>query len=200
MLVVAANRSFDSLLNEEGHDCYYSVDTNMIIFYVNGKLPGWVDYVDHLSAKGKRFFVTNAIYEEYNKGLGRQITEYSLPSPFHRLDDEDASYKASIAYPALMKEFNISPDNTHFAIDARWILESGYCIAASLDIPEAAVVERGKVFAITCNAKLIQRLFNSLTKRRTFENIVNQHGLEHLVNMRSVSVKDGTFLDKYSYE
>ena len=172
----------------------------MIIFYVNGKLPGWVDYVDHLSAKGKRFFVTNAIYEEYNKGLGRQITEYSLPSPFHRLDDEDASYKASIAYPALMKEVNISPDNADFAYDARWVLESGYCIAASLDIPDAAVLERGKVFAITCNAKFIQRLLNSPTKRRTFEKVVNQYGLEHLINIRSVVVKDGTFLDKYASE
>ena len=157
----------------------------MIIAYVKDEIPGWRAYVDFLAAKGKRFFVTRRIRDEF---LGT-----NLPPQFHIFDSTDADYRAKNAYPHLMKEFNCSDKKV--STDLHWLLESGFCMSICEDIPLLALGNKGNVFAITANAHLILRFIKLPEDRQKFEQVVNQHGLDHLADIRGVSTELGTFED-----
>jgi hypothetical protein len=77
----------------------------------------------------------------------------------------------------------------------RWVLESGYCLHSCEKIPlEAFMGEERKVFALTMNANLVHRFLSSPDHRKILEKIVDDYGLEHLVDVRLLS-SDGTYDD-----
>lgn len=182
---------FIALQADARHDAYYFVDTNMIIAYVKNEIPGWCAYVDFLAAKGKRFFVTKRIRDEF-------LMLPNLPPQFHLFESIDADYRAKCAYPDLMTEFNCT--DKKFSTDLHWLLESGFCMSINADIPELALGNKGNVFAITANAHLIRRFIRSPAGRKKFEKVVDQHGLDHLADIRGISTVHGTFEDFSAFD
>jgi hypothetical protein len=167
--------SLDSLLDDPLHDCYYFVDTNIIIAYHNHQLPVLNRYIDVLASKGPRFFVTDRIAGEFSA--------VPLPQVFHRFHHSDAVIRADQAYPQVVREFELPSCNSKFKTDLRWLLESGFCIHACDDIPVKEIL-RGRAFALTMNAKLIHRFLRSRDMRLKFERIVDENALEHLADLR----------------
>jgi hypothetical protein len=186
-----ATSSFSSLLADPSHDAYYFVDTNMIIAYCKDEIPDWIAYVDFLSAKGKRFFVTERIAKEFTMLP-------TLPSAFHVFTSDDADYRARMAYPVLMRRFE--SNQAKFSTDLHWLLESGFCMSICPDIPLTALANTGRVFAITANAHIIRRFIRTPDGRRKFEKVVDEQGLDHLADIRGVCMCAGTFEDFSAFD
>lgn len=190
-------QNFIELVADPAHDCYYSVDCNMVIAYIKGDIPGWRDYVDHMNKKGKRFFLTRGIYDDVV--TNGKLTE--LPPSFHLFDDEGGYERAKRALPTLLEAFSIHPDAQcakKFANDLEWLLQSGFSISGCPDIPELDILS-GKAMAITANAKLVRRFLYNHAKRVTFERVVNDCALEHLADIRTVDTLHGTYVDRSAF-
>ena len=183
--------SFSALIAVPDHDAYYFVDTNMIIAYVKDEIPGWRAYVDFLAAKGKRFFVTKRIRDEFT-----MVPD--LPSQFNVFESADADYRAKFAYPYLMDIFGCS--DKKMSTDLHWLLECGFCMSICEDIPLRALGNKGNVFAITANEHLIRRFIRSPDGRKKFEKVVDDHGLDHLADIRGVSMSRGIFEDFSAFD
>jgi hypothetical protein len=170
----------------------------MVISYVRDEIPGWRAYVDHMSTKGKRFFMTGVVYNEVMVGLS---SGEAIPAPFHRFDDGEGEIRARSAVPKILKAFGIPEDSSSagkFANDLQWLLQSGYSISGCPDIPEIEIV-CGRALAITANAKLVRRFLYTPGKRTTFELVVDQSALEHLADIRTVKVTTGTYVDRSAF-
>lgn len=170
------------------HDDYYIVDANMIISYMNNNIKYWNDYVDFMSTKGPRFFVTPRIAKEVTRG--------PIPKQFVILRDDydfnDIDLRVDYAYKQLLLDLNI-PHHEKFVNDAKWLLECGYCMSINEYIPVESLF-KNEVFAITSNAGAIRRFIKNPLKRKIFETAVDNNGLEHLITIRTMSL-DGSFVD-----
>lgn len=91
-----------------------------------------------------------------------------------------------------MVEFKV--DTLKFGTDMRWVLECGHCLHSCEDIPIEFLLKRGFAFALTLNAKLVNRFLRSAEYRTKLERIVDGHGLEHLADLRLLHA-NGTFDD-----
>jgi hypothetical protein len=140
----------------------------MITAYCKDEIPGWNSYVDFLSAKGKRFFVTECIQKEFTKFP-------DIPPVLHVFESDDADYRAQKAYPVLMERFKCNL--TKFSTDLHWLLETGFCMSICADIPLDPLVSKGKVFAITANADLFRRFIKTQEYTQTFEKVVDERGI-----------------------
>lgn len=175
----------DMLLEDPDHDCYYFVDTNIIIAYHKNESPSLKRYIDHLSQKGPRFFVTHRIAAEF--------TLAPIPPVFQVFHEADAVVRADLAYFDILAAFRLRPTSNKFHTDVRWVLESGFCLHSCEQIPVEEII-RGRAFALTMNAKLVHRFLQCPDKRRQFEKIVDEHALEHLADLRLLS-QNGSFRD-----
>jgi hypothetical protein len=125
------------------------------------------------------------------------IRSEAIPPPFHCFDDEEGEIRAKRVLPKILNAFGISEESgcaKKFANDLQWLLQSGYSIAGCPDIPAIEILS-GRALAITANAKLVQRFLHTPDKRITFERVVDQSGLEHLADIRTVASNTGTFID-----
>jgi len=186
--------NFSSLCSDPAHDCYYSVDSNMVISYVCDDIPGWREYVDRLSQKGRRFFMTSVVYAEVLRGG-------TVPPVFHLFGDGEGEIRSKMAVPRLLHAFGISADAAcarKFANDLQWLLQSGFSISGCADIPELAILS-GKALAVTANAKLVRRFLYSPDKRAAFERVVDDCALEHLADVRAVVKSSGVFVDRSAF-
>jgi hypothetical protein len=186
--------TFALLMQVPAHDCYYGVDCNMVISYIANDIPGWRTYVDHMSRKGKRFFMTKIVHDEASK-------RGPLPDVFHLFRDGEGELRARSALPALLSAFGMTADASvaqKFSKDLQWLLQSGYSIAGCPDIPELDILS-GRAFAITANAKLVRRFLHSSDKRSKFEKVVDDCALEHLADVRTVCKTDGTSVDRSAF-
>lgn len=171
------------------HDAYYFVDTSVVFSYHRNDVPGLKKYVDFLSLKGKRFFVTERIH--------REITSITLPNPFHVYNNPEASALANRAYPTLMREFACK--SPKFERDTKWLLEAGFCLASCEDIPPEIVANDGRVFAMTGNAAFIRKFLGTPQGRAKFETVVDNFSLEHLANIRKLNMATGCFEDVFTF-
>jgi hypothetical protein len=182
-----------SFINDPKHNSYYVVDANMIIGYMlNSFKGGWNNYVDYMSLRGPRFFVTSRIASE--------ITIGTIPPQFTILkgdefDFDDINDKVENGYNALITALQI-PDNDKYKTDIYWLLEAGYCGAVCSNIPYQAHFNKN-VFAITANAVIIRKMIKDIKRRQIFETIINQSSLEHLANIRFFNGNKGTFIDYF---
>ena len=187
-------QNFYQLIADPSHDCYYSADANMVISYMANDIPGWREYVDHMSRKGKRFFITNVIHQEVTRKTP------VLPPTFHLFNDTEGATRAKRALATLLTKFGIPSDASNakkFSNDLQWLLQSGYSISGCPDIPELDILS-GKAFAITANAKLVRRFLYNPDKRTAFETVVDHCALEHLADVRTVAA-NGTFVDRSAF-
>ena len=175
----------NNLLTNPKHDSYYMVDANMIVGYIKNYNTVWNNYVDTLSKKGKRFFVLPRIAKEINQQIPPEFTVLS--------SNYDCDVKLKYAYQELLNQLNIS-NITKFETDSKWLLESGFCSATNDDIPYEAFF-KNQVFAITANASLIRKIIKRPENRVKIEKIVDDHGLEHLIDIRYFDFHDGSFAD-----
>ena len=86
-------------MNDQAPDCLYFVDAVLVQAYASRKIPKWNEYVDFVSKKGRRFFVTK---------LMRTQLSCRLPPPFHLYDDpsySETDFKVEISLPLLFKIF-----------------------------------------------------------------------------------------------
>lgn len=177
--------SFKELLKDPEHDAYYMVDVNMVIGYMNDSIKDWKEYANKLSTNGERLFVTPRIAEE--------ITIRSkIPNLFTVLQS-DVEKSINLAYYALLKDLNIK-DSRKLKTDVRWLLEAGYVISMHPDVSADSLCN-GNVFAITANAAIIRKLISDPIRRNIFEKVVDDYGLEHLIDIRAVNRNNGTFID-----
>lgn len=179
--------SLRQLIDDPNHDAYYMVDANMVIGYINNSMYDWNEYVDKISLRGKRLFIMPRIAAEITRG--------EIPSQFTILQT-DVDHSVDLAYYALLKDLNIK-DSRKLKTDVRWLLEIGYCSSIHPDIPVEALCN-GKVFAITANATIIRRLIIDPIKRNIFEKVVDDYGLEHLIDIRAVNRNNGQIIDYIS--
>ena len=149
---MSSTQNFHSLVQDPTHDCYYSVDSNMVISYVSDDIPGWRVYVDHMSLKGKRFFMTKIIHDEV-------VRKTPIPAAFTLFEDGEGERRAKCSLPTLLRSFGMPGDASvanFFSNDLRWLLQSGYSISGCPHIPAMEVLS-GRAFAITANNKLVRR-------------------------------------------
>ena len=187
-------QNFYQLTADPGHDSYYSVDSNMVISYIANDIPGWREYVDHMSRKGKRFFITNVIHQEVSR------KNPILPPAFHLFNDTEGETRAKRALATLLNAFGIPEDASSarkFSNDLQWLLQSGYSISGCPDIPELCILS-GKALAITTNAKLVRRFLYNPAQHTAFETVVDECALEHLADVRTVGC-NGTFADRSAF-
>ena len=183
-------QNFYQLTADPNHDCYYSVDSNMIISYIANDIPGWREYVDHMSRKGKRFFITQEVMRK----------NPILPPAFHLFNDTEGATRAKRALSTLLNEFGIPEEASSakkFSNDLQWLLQSGFSISGCPDIPELSILS-GNTFAITANAKLDRRFLYNPDQRWIFETVVNDCALEHLADVRTVA-GNGSFVDRSAF-
>ena len=96
------NMDLATLMNDQAPDCIYLVDAELIKAYVSKTMPKWNEYVDYVSKKRRRFFVTAMV---------RSLLNFRLPPPF--LPSEDPDYESNIDFnveislPLLFKVFKI---------------------------------------------------------------------------------------------
>ena len=176
------------LLKDPDHDCYYMVDTNIVFGYVKDDVPGLRHYVDTLSQKGKRFFVTERIAAE--------VVLESIPSPFYIYKSSQLNTLVDRAYDVVMREFGCI--SRKFQTDIKWLLEAGYCLAECDHIPPMASASDGMTFAMTGNAPVIGKFLGSADRCRKFERIVDNYALEHLADIRKLDMDTGGFHDVVS--
>jgi hypothetical protein len=186
------NMDLASLMSDQAPDCFYIVDTTLIRAYVSRELPKWNEYVDHVSKKGSRFFVT---------ALTRSQLGCKLPPPFHPYDEEDrdAYFLVEISMPMLFKVFKIK--SYRFAHDLRWVFGCGYtlrdCQRTHFQTFSRAngieCLARG--FAITANTDLVQRFLHDRIDNKKFNKVVRSATLGHLPDVRAVDLKSGKFRD-----
>jgi hypothetical protein len=177
--------SLQLLLDDPHHDCFYFVDTSIVIAYQHQQLPVLNRYIDTLAAKGPRFFVTDRIAAEF--------PSVPLHGVFHRYHHADAVTRADQAYTKVLREFDLPPNDSKFKTDLRWLLETGFCIHACESIPVLQIL-RHRAFALTTNAKLVHRFLRDQGMRLRFEKIVDDNALEHLADLRLLN-STGSFSD-----
>jgi len=163
----------------------------MIISYVADDIPGWRAYVNKLSQKGKRFFMTSVVHDEVIRGG-------PIPPVFHLFEDKEGEIRSKLAIPRLLDAFGILADAgcaKKFANGLQWLLQSGFSISGCVDIPEVSILS-GNALAVTANAKLVRRFLYTSDKRAVFERVVDERALEHLVDVRAVVKSSGAFVDR----
>ena len=185
-MILMDEKLLGDLVKEHDHDVYYFVDTNIVLSYCKGDVPGLCDYVDKLSQNGKRFFLTERIRNEL----------VSVPPQFHVVKSDHLNGLVDRAYPVIMREFGCS--SRKFETDVKWLLEAGYCLAECADIPPVASGNDGMTFAMTGNAALIRKFLGSAEWRKKFERIVDNYALEHLADIRKLDLATGRFHDLIS--
>jgi hypothetical protein len=191
---MTATQNFHSLVQDPTHDCYYNVDSSMVISYVADDIPGWRDYVDQMSLKGKRFFMTKISHDEV-------VKKTPIPAAFTLLEDREGEHRAKSSLPTLLRTFGIPGDASvvqMFSNDLQWLLQSGYTISGCPHIPAMEILS-GHAFAITANAEFVRRFLYSPDQRSKFEKVVDDCGLEHLADVRTVNKADGTFIDRSAF-
>ncbi len=176
------------LLTDPNHDCYYLVDTNIVFSYVRDDVPGLRQYVDTLSQKGKRFFLTERIASE--------VVSMPIPPQFQVYRSAHLSAIVERAYAAVMREFGCT--SRKFQTDVKWLLEAGYCLAENEHIPPLANASDGMTFALTGNASVIRKFLGASDWRKKIERIVDNHALEHLADIRKLDMRTGGFHDLIS--
>ena len=181
-------RNLSDLLLDATHDAYYFVDTNIIFAYHQNTVPGLREYIDSISRKGKRFFITERILKE--------VTTIPVPPPFHVYRSSTAIALAERAYPFLMREFACK--SAKFETDVKWLLEAGYCIAECNDIPPESAANEGACFAMTGNAVVLRKFLGTRQGRKKFEAVVDNFALEHLANIRRIDMCTGCFEDTFT--
>eukprot|EP00455_Lapot_gusevi_P023798 TRINITY_DN2471_c0_g1_i1.p1 TRINITY_DN2471_c0_g1~~TRINITY_DN2471_c0_g1_i1.p1 ORF type:complete len:212 (+),score=14.27 TRINITY_DN2471_c0_g1_i1:48-683(+) len=182
-------RSHLDVLADPALDSYYFVDNSIISSYHKREVPSLNRYVDHLSSKGPRFFVTRRIAREFTSCFSAP-----LPPIFHLYHDNDAVVRADFAYPEVLRAFGLDSNaGFEFKTDLHWLLESGFCLHACEEIPVDAILSC-QVFALTLNGKLVHRFLNTTKKREMLERIIDLQGLEHLADIRLLDT-DGSFQD-----
>jgi hypothetical protein len=177
--------SVDELLLDPDHDCYYFVDTSIVVAYHSQEFPFLNRYIDTMSLKGPRFFVTSRIAAGF--------TTAPLPAPFKIFRDKEASIRVDFAYPTVVAWFNLGTPSAQFKVDICWLLESWYCLCSCYDIPPEDIVS-GRAFALTMNAELVGRFIEDPASNRRLERIIDERALEHLASVRHLA-RDGTFRD-----
>jgi hypothetical protein len=177
-------QSLCALLSDPGHDAYYFVDKNIVLAYVENNVPGLKEYVDNISSKGKRFFLTDRILKE--------LKSISLPLPFHLYSCNTAMVLADRAYPVLLRDFACK--SKKFETDVKWLLEAGFCLSECSDIPPE-VFANDTAFALTGNANVVRKFLGTPGGRGKFEMVVNNYALEHLANIRKLNMVTGCYED-----
>ncbi len=168
----------------------------MIMAYCKDEIPGWNAYVDFLSAKGKRFFVTERIRKKFTLYL-------DLPPVFHLFkypEFDRADYFAEKAYPLLIETFNATDAvlSSDLTTDLLWLLECGNCMLWCSDIPDDFFHGLYTMYAITANEDMINRFIRKKEDRMKFEMVTRNSILEHLTEIRFVN-QNGTLEDFYTY-
>ena len=157
--------------------------------YYRSELPILNQYVNFLSRKGPRFFVTDRIAEEFNLG--------PLPQVFHKFSHPDAISRTDRAYETVLAKFKVTSRKCE--TDVKWLLESGFCLHACESIPVESLIVSGKAFGLTMNAKLVHRFLRIPPHRADFEQIVDMHALEHLADVRLLHTH-GSFEDLSAFD
>ncbi len=187
-MILMDEKFLGDLVKESDHDVYYVVDTNIVLSYCKGDVPGLCNYVDKLSQNGKRFFLTERIRNE--------LVSVPVPPQFHVVKSDHLNGLVDRAYPVIMRDFGCT--SRKFETDVKWLLEAGYCLAECADIPPVASGNDGMTFVMTGNAALIRKFLASAEWRKKFERIVDNYSLEHLADIRKLDMATGMFHDLIS--
>ena len=76
-------------------------------------------------------------------------------------------------------------------------LEFNICLTESEMIPLDAFFE-GRAFCVTVNCREVRRMLKTSEQRLIFEEVINDTGLEHLGNVRSIQRNTDKFKDLHA--
>jgi hypothetical protein len=169
---------------------YLCCDTNLMIYYANKTHKAWCHYVDRIleerPGEHRLFYLESQVHEYKPDGK-----RGSPPPEFKMLKDSHGTILEA-AFKDLARVTNLSMEYEH---DAKLFLQGGACLNKCEDIPDEAVIARKNLLVATANCDAVRRLLRTPEKRRLFETIVDNFGLEHLADVRYVTCPMGYFED-----
>jgi len=163
------------------HDHIYVCDANLIICFNENTILGWRDWVNAHKAAGKLLYYLPRTKLEVHTIIDPVFTPLRIAEC-----DVLAESATTAVYEEICNRLNIVGNvKNKLRGDLKLIAEVGFYVASSEDISDEAVLHSQVVFA-SSNFKCIKRILNTPEKRAIVEEIIDKHGLEHLITVRCV--------------
>lgn len=176
-------------------DDLYLLDTDLVIAYKQNKSHGWTAFVDDYISKNGSFYLLPRVVE-----LAGQLPPGFVPL---KLEEEGDGKSHRGIYYLINTIFKSLDIKGKYADQLRLDLENVliayyYAAAASVEqIPDEKIF-KDKVFFATSNLPMLKLVFGSAEKCRKVERLVDNHGFEHLVEVRMIFLKNNTWSDYVS--
>lgn len=177
-------------LAELSLDDVYILDSNLVIGYINDDIPGWRVWADKYLARGKKFLLLEMTMNEVS------VMHPHLPPGFELLVMEDQIPQAFLdgVYEEVANAFNlVGKTRINMKTDIELLALAGYAAASSPQISDEDIFGDRVVFASN-NFKCVKRVLYTEQKRKTFEKIIDDKGLEHLITVRLIT-REQTWID-----
>jgi len=155
---------------------YFIVDTNIIIQYINNSNISLINFINN---SGYKFFYTETVRKEV---LNPKYKTEMIPSIFIYYETKLHPDICTCAYKELSGcglLLNITENKLcEFKNDIRIIMEAGYvCYKVS---PDDYLIDSK---FLTCNQVIFKKLVSNKNNREILEDIINRHGLDHLITI-----------------